>query len=149
MRIYCLIWILLLSCGSPPQASAREAARRRTRYFYHVQRLDTVSGEWRRYSATARISEKPGELEIVIWNNWADHRINPLAKIVLILPPERDTARGVWRYRGHIFRFSNTGKDCCVESCTKLAITRNPDFTIREADRTARYRISRKEHREP
>lgn len=149
MKAHCLICLLLLSCGPFPRASALEPAGRRARYFYHVQRLDTISGAWRRYSATARISEKPGQLEIVIWNSWADPRINPLARITLARPPVRDTANGIWRYQGRIFRYANTGKDCYVESCTKLAITQNPDFTIREADRTARYRISRKEHRKP
>lgn len=146
MKVYRLMWIFMLSCGLSPHVSASEPDGRRTRYFHHVQRMDSVSGEWHWSNATARISEKSGELEVVIWNDWADPRINPLAKIILSLPPEQDTLRNVWRYRGRIFRFSRAGKNCCVESCTKLAITRNTDFTIRETGRTTRYRISRQKH---
>lgn len=148
MRTLPIICSLLLSLSLTAGVSAHRPGRQ-TRLFRHIERLDPGTRVWRRYSATARITASRDSIEIVIWNNWADPRINPLAKIILVLPPARDTASGIWRYEGRIFRFSNAGKDCYVESCTKLANTQTPDFTIREADRTARYRISRKEHRKP
>lgn len=138
------ILILLLACSAVLSTARGQTSERSTRLYAYVQKMDTASGIWRALNAKARLTRDAQTLTIVIWHEWGDERINPLVRITVDDIPEKGAANNKWRYRGMIFRSVNTGKDCTLESCTIIANTKNPDFTVVGPDHSARYRISRK-----
>lgn len=138
------IFVLLLACSAALSAARGQRSPTQTRLYAYVQRLDTASGTWRALNAKARLTRDAQTLTIVIWNDWGDERINPLVRITVENIPEKGAENNKWRYRGMIFRTENTGRDCTIESCTIIANTKNPDFTVVGPDHSARYRISRK-----
>lgn len=139
----------LLACSVALSAAHGRKAGRSSLLYAYVQRLDTASGIWRPLNAKARLTRDAQTLTIVIWNDWGDERINPLVRITVDNIPEKDAGNNKWRYSGRIFRAENTGKDCTIESCTIIANTKNPDFTVVGPDHSVRYRISRKAFEKP
>lgn len=143
------ILIPLLACSAVLPAVRGQRSATNARLYAYVQRLDTASGTWRTLNAKARLTVDAHALTIVIWNDWGDERINPLVRIAVGNIPEKGAENNKWRYSGKIFRSENTGKDCTIESCTIIANTKNPDFTVIGPDYSARYRISRKAFEKP
>ncbi|SUE34599.1 hypothetical protein [Rikenella microfusus] len=142
--------LFLLSAFGVSSAAGPESPADRSRLFPTVLKMDTVSNTWRAQNAWARIRIANGMLTVTVWNRWGEERINPLFRITVGNTPERNEAEGTWSYEGTIRRTADGfEKDCTIESCTIIANTKNPDFTIVSADFTGRYRIGRRAPRKP
>ncbi|MDE5945578.1 MAG: hypothetical protein K2G93_08375 [Rikenella sp.] len=150
MKIRRTIWCLAVFCCMATLASGR-IRRQQTenpgRIYRSVERLDTVSGEWERLNACARLTQGTSEIEVVIWNNWSDEKINPLVRVVFECDSESQRAgAGCWQFGGVLSRgLGSTERSCTVESCTIIAGMPNVvDLTIFTSDYSMRYRIGRK-----
>lgn len=148
MRQRRIFFFLLMCAGVTCAFGMRLPGGHRTRLYPHVQRMDTAAKVWRTLSAAARLTQGPDSLWIVIWNHWGDEQINPLVRIAVGNAPEAIAGNG-WRYRGTIFRAENAGKTCTLESCTIIANTRNPDFTVTVPGYSVRYRFRVKATEKP
>lgn len=139
----------LVAVAAALTAVPGQSAGRVSRLYPYVQRLDTASGTWRSLPAKARVTVDAQRLILVIWNEWGEESVNPLLRVVAEDIPQKDARKGKWLCKATLFRAKDTGKDCTIESCTIIAITKHSDFTITGPGYSARYRIGRKAFEKP
>lgn len=146
IRIAAIFGCLTIGCLAATHGRSRRTETNPGRIYRSVERLDTVSGEWERLNASARLTQRENETVIVIWNNWSDEKINPLIRIVIGREAEcTEEGDGRRRYAGVVSRgLGSTQRGCTVESCTIIAETASVvEWTILTSDYSTRYRISR------